>query len=120
MPCRTLARTDITIVVSTFPEEIPVKGNAVHSGDDDFDHQVETEILERLEQDDVWAWATVCVSAEWEGLKEAEYLGCCCYADEEEFRQEGGYFDDMVEEAIRNLNTRLRNLYEKMSVLVAG
>lgn len=120
MPCRTLTNDDIHIRVTAYLEDIPVRGNAVCSGDEDFDQQVESEILERLEQDDVWAWATVCVTAEWEGLKEVECLGCCCYADEEEFRQEGGYFDDMVEEAITNLNTRLRNLYEKMSVLVAG
>lgn len=116
MPCRTLTNDDIHIRVTAYPEDIPVKGNALCSGDEDFDQQVEAEILERLEQDDVWAWATVCVSAEWEGLKETEYLGCCCYANEEEFRQEGGYFDDMVQEALTNLNLRLRSLYEKMSV----
>jgi hypothetical protein len=115
MPCKTLTRNDITIVVTAFPEEIPVKGNAMCSGDEAFDHQVETEILERLEKDDMWAWATVCVAAEWECLSASEYLGCCCYANEEEFRQEGGYFDDMVHEALSNLNLRLRNLYERMS-----
>lgn len=116
MPCKMLNRDEIQICVTVLPEEIPVKGNAMCSGDEDFDHQVESEILERLEQDDVWAWATVCVTAEWEGLKEAEYLGCCCYANEEEFRQEGGYFDDMVHEALTNLNLRLRGIYERMSV----
>jgi len=116
MPCRTLRSNDITVLVTAFPEEIPVKGNAMCSGDEDFDQKVESEILERLEQDDLWAWATVCVTAEWEGLKETEHLGCCCYADEEEFRQEGGYFDEMVEEALSNLNLRLRSLYERMSI----
>ena len=116
MLCRTLTKEDIDIRLMAYPEEIPVQGNAMCSGDEAFDRQVEGEILKRLEQDDVWAWATVCVSAEWEGLKEAAYLGCCCYADEEEFRQEGGYFDDMVQEALINLNVRLRSLYEKMSV----
>ena len=115
MACRKLNRDEIQIRIAVLPEEIPVKGNAICSGDEDFDHQVETEILKRLEQDDVWAWATVRVTAEWEGLKEAEYLGCCCYADEEEFRQEGGYFDEMVDEALANLNKRLHMLYEKLS-----
>ena len=115
MPCKTLTSNDIRVVVTAFPEEIPVKGNAICSGDEDFDRQVESEILKRLEHEDVWAWATVCVTTEWEGLKEAEYLGCCCYADEEEFRQEGGYFDEMVDEALANLNKRLHMLYEKLS-----
>ena len=115
MPCKTLTSNDITILVTAHPEEIPVQGNAICSGDEDFDRQVESEILKRLEQDDVWAWATVSVTAEWQGLKEVEYLGCCCYANEEDFRQEGGYFDDMVHEALTSLNLRIRNLYERMS-----
>lgn len=115
MPCKTLSQNDVQIQVEALPECIPVKGNAMCSGDEDFDRQVESEILERLEQDDLWAWATVCVTAEWEGQRETTYLGCCCYEGEEEFRQEGGYFDDMVDEAISNLNRRLQNLYEKMS-----
>ena len=116
MPCRTLTKEEIQIRVTAFPEEMPVKGNAICSGDEDFDREVESEILERLEQDDVWAWATVCVAAEWEGLKESEYLGCCCYEGEEDFRNSSGYFDDMVEEALTNVNRRLQNLYERMSV----
>jgi hypothetical protein len=116
MACRKLNRDEIQIRITVLPEEIPVKGNAICSGDEDFDQQVEAEILERLAQDDLWAWATVSVTAEWEGMEEANYLGCCCYANEEEFRQEGGYFDDMVQEAVSNLNLRLRDLYEKMSV----
>lgn len=115
MPCRTLTKEEINIRVMAYPEEIPVKGNAICSGDEDFDRQVESEILKRLEQDDVWAWATVRVTSEWECLSASEYLGCCCYADENEFREEGGYFDDMIHEALSNLNLRLRNLYERMS-----
>ena len=103
-------------MVTAFPEEIPVEGNACYSGDEDFDHQVESEILKRLEQDDVWAWATVCVTAEWEAVKEKEYLGCCCYESEEDFRNNSGYFEEMVDQAITSLNTRLQGLYERMSV----
>ena len=116
MPCRTLTSNDIRVVVTAFPDEIPVKGNALCSGDEDFDRQVESEILNRLEQDDVWAWATVCVSAEWEALKENEYLGCCCYESEEDFRNNSGYFEEMVDQVITNLNKRLQNLYKKMAV----
>jgi hypothetical protein len=119
MSWKKLNKNDINIRITAYPEDIPVKGNAICSGNEDFDQQVESEILERLEQDEVWAWATVCVTAEWEGLKEEGYLGCCCYADEKEFCQEGGYYEEMVEEAINNLNKRMQNLYKKMSVLMA-
>ena len=103
-------------MVTAFPDEIPVQGNACYSGDEDFDRHVESEILKRLEQDDVWAWATVCVTAEWEALKENEYLGCCCYESEEDFRNNSGYFEEMVDQAITSLNTRLQGLYKRMSV----
>ncbi len=116
MPCRTLTPKEVTIVVTPFPEELPAKGNAICSGDEVFDRKVETEIVTRVENGDIWAWATVCVTAEWEALKENEYLGCCCYESEEDFRNNSGYFEEMVDQAIISLNTRLQGLYEKMSV----
>lgn len=116
MPCKTLTSNDITVLVTAHPEEIPVKGNAICSGDEDFDRQVESEIMKRLEHDDVWAWATVSVAVNWQGLKENEYLGCCCYESEEDFRNNSGYFEEMVDQAITSLNTRLQGLYERMSV----
>lgn len=116
MPCRTLTGNDIKIAVTAFPEEIPVKGNAMSSGDEDFDHQVETAIYERLKMDDIWAWTTVCVTGAWEELTMHEYIGCCCYDSEEDFRNNSGYFEEMVDEILANLNKRIQNLYEKMSV----
>lgn len=116
MPCKTLSQNDVHIQVEALPECIPVRRNACCSGDDEFDRQVENAILKRLYQDDVWAWATMCVTAEWESLKETEYLGCCCYDGEEDFRNNSGYFEEMVDQAVANLNTRLQKLYEKMSV----
>lgn len=40
MPCRTLTPKEVTIVVTPFPEELPVKGNAICSGDEVFDRKV--------------------------------------------------------------------------------
>ena len=116
MPCRTLTSNDITVVVTAFPEEIPVKGNAICSGDEAFDRGVESDIVKRLEMGDIWAWATVCVTGSWEGLTMNQYLGCCCYESEEDFRNNSGYFEEMVDQAITSLNTRLQGLYERMSV----
>lgn len=115
MPCRTLGSNDITIIVTALPEEIPVKGNAICSGDENFDQLVEHEILSRLEQDDVWAWATVAVSVTWNGHEATEYLGCCSYDDEEAFRG-CGYCTDMVDAALNQLNHDLQTLYQQLSV----
>lgn len=85
------------------PETIRVRGNAMASGDDELDRQVEDEILSRLESGDIFAWFTAKVTAR-DGNNEAtDYLGCCNYRDADDFRM-GGYYLDMVEECVRQLN----------------
>lgn len=116
MPCKTLKHDDVSIRVLCLPEDFPVRGNACCSGDEEFDRVVESEIVRRLEIGDLWAWATVCVNGAWEGLDAETYLGCCCYDNEEDFRKNSGYFEDMVDEVIDDLNRRMQNLYEKISL----
>lgn len=115
MPCRPLARPDITIVVTAFPEDIPVKGNFMCSGDKALDQQLEAEIFKRLKEDDLWAWATVCVTGSWEGLNIHQYLGCCSYESEEDFRNNSGHFDEMVDDVVAGLNTLANAIYTKLN-----
>jgi hypothetical protein len=79
-------------------DDIPVRGNAIVSGDDDFDAKVEDEILARLERGDQWAWCTVLVEVQHGRFIGRSYLGACCYDDEADFKR-GGYYEQMVEEA---------------------
>ena len=116
MPCRTLTQDEVSIHVLCLPEEVPIRGNACCSGDEEFDRSVEEAIIRRLSDDDPWAWTTVCVCVEWEGLNAETYLGCCNYENVEDFRKNSGYFEDMVGEVIDDLNKRLQSLYEKMSI----
>ena len=115
MPCKNLTKSDVTILVDAVPDDIPVRGNACVSGDDEFDHQVEDEILQRLERDDVWAWACVSVTVCWESQEATEYLGCCCYQDEEQF-QRSGYMADMIDTALDSINTRCSELFHLLSM----
>ena len=115
MSCRTVGRNDVTVRLDAIPDDIPVQGNACDTGDTQFDHQVVHEILMRLHQDDVWAWATVAVSVSWNGQEATEYLGCCSYDDEEAFQQ-CGYFADMIDAALNQLNQDLQSLYQRLSV----
>ena len=57
-----LTREDVTVQVRAEPELVPVEGNACASGNDAFDHEVERDILSRLQQGDLWAWAAVTVT----------------------------------------------------------
>ena len=114
MSCRTLTRNDVSVRLDAVPDDIPVRGNACISGDEEFDHQVENEILHRLDQGDVWAWASVAVTVSWENQEATEYLGCCCYDGEEDFQQ-SGYMADMVDTALDSLNDDLKTLYDRLS-----
>jgi hypothetical protein len=96
-----IPKEDVIFIVEALPEDVPVRGNAVASGDEEFDRKVEDEILEAMEWNE-WAWCLVRVTAiyeEWEGT---DYLGCCSYESEEEFKA-GGYWDDMKELAYADL-----------------
>ena len=115
MSCRTVGRNDVTVRLDAIPDDIPVQGNACDTGDEQLDNQVEHETLTRLEMDDVWAWATVAVTVSWNGQEATEYLGCCCYDDEEAF-QRCGYYPDMVDAALTQLNQDLQSLYQRLSV----
>lgn len=60
-------------------------------------------IRQGIERGNEWAWCSVTVTARWLGHEGSDHLGGCFYGSEAEFRRPGGYFDDMVCEALRNL-----------------
>ena len=106
---------DVVITLECLPEDIPIRGNAVFSGDPDFDRRVENKIIAKLDHNE-WAWCCVRVTARWKKypkLAEDEYLGCCSYANEDAFRK-GGYFEDMCSETTDRLQTRLRAVFSAL------
>ena len=114
MNIRSIVREETVIRVLAEPDHVPVKGNACASGDEAFDREVEHNILCRLQQGDVWAWAAVTVLVAWGQFEGRDHLGCCSYADENDFRQPGCYFDDMVEEALEELNRSVYEAYQRI------
>lgn len=84
------------ITVTAEPEHEDVRG---HFADDDVDTEnMVTDIIERVREGDEWAWCCVKVTVSCAGMEESEYLGCCSYQSEADFRANSGYFDDMVQE----------------------
>ena len=119
---RDLLENEVTFTLTAEQCDLPVRGNAMASGDDEQDAMVENAILYRLECGDVWAWAQVTVTATWIDAggtthTGVDYLGGCCYKDEADFRTPGGYFDDMKHEALRDLNDKLRAAVERGQAL---
>ena len=111
-----LTRDDVTFTVTCEPEHIPVRGNAIASGDDELDAATEDKILADLEAGNVWAWCCVKVTAEWQGFKGTDYLGACSYESEEQFMdtEEGFYLPDMRERALDDLNEKLARMAEQL------
>lgn len=90
-----------TIEITIHPEDLPIRGNLVFSGDGVLDKQLENAVIEELEHNP-WAWCVVEVRASWLGLRASTFLGGCSYRSENDFKV-GGYYDDMVEEVIEEL-----------------
>ena len=94
---------EATIEVDALPEDAPVRGNAMASGDDEYDRQVEDNILAKLEYEP-WAWCTVRVRGQWRGLSADDYLGCCSYDGETDFTgPSNDYYDQMRQTVIDGL-----------------
>src|SRR4051812_45365254 len=81
--------------VSPQPELVPVRGNALASGDDDEDRKYEEEILRRLGNGDPWASCVVVVTATWNGFAGRAALGGCSYRDRADFCTPDGYYPDL-------------------------
>jgi len=114
---RELTQDEVTFELHVHQEDIPVRGNAICSRDDERDAEVEDDIIVRLNNGDVWAWCYVEVRAAWNGFAESDYLGGCSYAGEDDFRTPGGYFDDMKETALDNLNQVISDCHNRISEL---
>lgn len=101
-------QSEVSYRIECLEEHLPVIGNAIDSGDKEYDNEVETAILEDLEHNE-WAWCCVRVVASWRGIEGDDYLGACSYSSEEEFMKEG-YYEDMKERAYEDLIDQLQSL----------
>lgn len=89
-------------------DETVVRGNALASGDDAEDKACEDAIIDRLTRGDVWAWCCVRVKLTFGNFTAySDWLGCCSYRDRGEYESPGGYYDDQVDEALRDLAGQL-------------
>lgn len=108
MTTRKFNPTEVEFTLRCEAEDIPVRGNAIASGDDDVDRKYEDKIIADREAGDPWAWCCVTVEARWAGFVGRDVLGGCSYANEEGFRQRDGYFGDMLREAVNDLIVKIQ------------
>ena len=107
MAIRELKADEVEFTLECLEEDCAIEGNVMASGDDAEDMKAERWVQRQLEAGNSWAWCTAKVTAAWNGFEGTDYLGCCSYRSEKDFRKPGGYFDDMKVEALANLNELL-------------
>lgn len=83
---------------------------AFASGDDEFDKKMVKDIEEQLDNGNQWAWCWVNVKCLYKGLTGVDSLGACSYKDEADFKEPGGYYDDMKQAAYDDLIQQIKNL----------
>lgn len=105
MKLRKLQVQDVQFTLSIDQDETSVRGS-FESDDPAADRALEDEILARLRDGDMWAFAQVKVTAHWREWEGSDFLGGCSYKDEEDFRQDQ-YYADMKERAVDALNETL-------------
>lgn len=111
---RKIRPDEVVFSVHAEQDDIPVRGNALASGDAKADKRYEDRIIRRLESGDVWAWAHVTVKAtltlpDGSTIEGSASLGGCCYRNEKDFTRPGGYYDDMKHEALADLQRAIEN-----------
>jgi len=109
---KSLTANDIKIEVIAEYDDSSIRGNCSCSGDDELDKNTEDELIERINEGDVWAWALVSVKGTYKGLEATDYLGQCSYKDEQDFVENSGYYEDMVASVLQTLQDQLANFQE--------
>ena len=115
--------------VKLLPEMLEVELTCVHEPEhprdyfayetDDENNDAVSWVIEELEQGNEWAWCTARVKVylpQLPELTESAYLGACSYNSEEDFK-DGGYYQDMIHEAMQALENRLNETFEEIALL---
>jgi len=113
---RLLTEKDVKIVLEREEEFLPIRGNC-SAVDPITDAATEELILKQLKRGNDWAWCTVHISVEWKGFFGHSYLGCCSYKSEKDFVENSGYYADMVQEALSDLNCTIQGTYANLKTL---
>ena len=97
---------EMVFSVHCLPEDLPIRGNCMCSGDDEADEAAALEIERQLDAGNEWAWCTIEVKAQLGSLHASSHLGCCSYESEEAFKA-CPYFEDMKTDACELIRDKL-------------
>ena len=116
---RQLTPEEVTFTLEVEPEwEIAIIGNC-SAISKEIDRETAEWIGEQIEAGNEWAWCYVIVRAQWEGFEGMDSLGGCSYMSEEEFTAPGGYYEDMKQQALDDLNRIIAETSSRLEILAA-
>lgn len=85
------------------------------SGDDKQDAELVKSIKADLLAGNEWAWCCIKVTGTYYPLGASAYLGGCSYKSKEDFMQENGYYQDMQQEVLANLQDQVNQMVEHLT-----
>jgi hypothetical protein len=101
------------VTLETLHEDMPIR-DCFDSGDPVLDEKDAVRIEKDYNDGNNWAWCCAKVTVRWNGFTGEDYLGGCNYDSEEQFKEAGGYYDDMKESALAELNNELETTYNTL------
>ena len=111
---RTVTREEVTISVAAEEEHSSIRRAAKETGrEEDFIIAVHEN-----QKKSVYGWCTVRVRASYKGFQGNDYLGQCSYSSKEDFINNSGYYEQMVAQAIDDLNKNIAESFDKFKDLI--
>lgn len=110
---RKIQESEVTFTLEALPENDDPAGHFA-SDDSEADKAMVDEINRRARCGDEWAWFCAKVTAtlklpDGSEIEGSDYLGGCSYASEEDFKQPGGYYDDMKAMALADVQRQIES-----------
>jgi len=117
MELRKLNVDDIRVEVFAEDEDLPIRGS-FSCGDSEKDEETAREIETRLNRGDIWAWCSVRVKVSYKTYSAKSYLGACSYKNANDFIENSGYYESLVDEALDELNAEIVEHFRNLAPLI--
>lgn len=92
-----LATPGVEVEFSAEPEDI--------SPSDMLDDERDVKYIEReFDRGNGYAWFCAKVTVSYKGYSADNYLGCCSYKSERDFKENSGYYTGMIDECVIEIN----------------
>lgn len=83
----------------------------------------EEAVRDGIKKSRTWGWCTVVVTARFKDDPTAasgvDYLGCCSYTSKQDFIDNSGYYEDMVQRAVEDLVDNYEDYCQRLAKMVA-